>query len=397
MDVFEGQSLIMKILNVCDIMNPLYGGSVERSYQISFQLNNLGHEVDLLTTKWKLDKDYIKGIKGSKTFILKAIALRTGINPNLIPLGLNKWINSNLDNYDVIHISRNWSLLSSFIAIKAHQKGIPYVYSPMGFVSIINGSKLLKKVYKKLFTIPNLMNASAILTVAKEESKDIVQLGIDSSKVHLIPNGVIPKDFSYKDDILFRDSNELDKRKIILFIGRMDPVKGVDILIDAFSEMKDIHQDWCLVLIGTKTSYRKEMIKKSSNLNMDKNIIFLDPIFGDSKSSAYHAADFIVIPSLVDAMTIIAPEAACCKKPVLYTNTCDFSELSENGGGIEVDPSVSSIKKGLTLMINSDRLGMGEKGYNYVIENYDWKNLAPQYLKVFKSVVRDINIAGSIK
>ena len=48
-------------------------------------------------------------------------------------------------------------------------------------------------------------------------------------------------------------------------------------------------------------------------------------------------------------------------------------------------------------MINSDRLGMGEKGYNYVIKNYDWKNLALQYLKVFKSVVRDIDITGRIK
>ena len=233
--------------------------------------------------------------------------------------------------------------------------------------------------------------------MAKQESKDIVQLGIDSSKVHLIPNGVIPQDFSFKDDILFRDSNKLDKRKIILFLGRMDPVKGVDILIDAFSEMEDIHQDWCLVLIGTKTSYRKEMIKKSRNLNMDKNIIFLDPIFGDAKSSAYHAADFIVIPSLIDAMTIIAPEAACCKKPVLYTNTCYFSELSKNGGGIEVDPSVSSIKKGLVLMISSDRFSMGEKGYNHVIENYDWKNLALQYINVFKSVIYDTSIVGSIK
>lgn len=368
-------------------MNPLFGGSVERTYQISYQLNNLGHEVDLLTTKWNLDEDYVKTINGGKCHVLDAFAVRNGINPNLIPLGLNKWMNRNIKNYDVIHISRNWSLLSSLVAIRAHQKGVPYVYSPMGFVSILNGSKLLKKVYRAFLTIPNLKKASAILTVANQEREDIVELGIEPSKIHLIPNGVIPDNFSFRSDSLFRRTHNLDSRKIILFVGRMDPIKGVHILIDAFSQMKDIHNEWCLALIGTETSYKKEMEVKSKNLNMEENIFFLEPMFGDAKSSAYHAAEFITIPSLTDAMTIIAPEAGCCKKPVLYTNTCDFPELAKNGGGIEVAPTVSSIKEGLALMMRADRPSMGQRGHSHVIENYDWRNLALRYIKVFESVI----------
>lgn len=149
----------------------------------------------------------------------------------------------------------------------------------------------------------------------------------------------------------------------MLFIGRMDPIKGVHLLIDAFNENINELEDWILLLVGTNTSYRQRMEEKVRSLQLSKSIFFLDPIFGDEKSDAYHAAEFIVIPSVKDAMTIIAPEASCCKKAVLITNTSQFSGLALCGGAIEVNPTIEGLSYGLRMLTQKDMSlsSMGKK------------------------------------
>ena len=378
----------MKILNVCDIMNPLYGGSIERAYQISKHMIDDGYDVDLLTTSWNIDHNYISNI-GGKKFILDVFGRKNSHNPKIIPKGIFKWIKFNIDKYDVIHVSRNWSLLASIVAMMARKKNIPYVYSPMGYVGSNNKSKLIKGLFRNLFTIPDIKGASACIAVSKEEEEDINNIVGNSNKTRLIPNGIILSSFDYQNNEAFRSENNLDQRNIILFIGRMESIKGVHLLIDAYSNLQEIHDSWCLAIIGTNTEYKKEMVNKTNELKMNGNIFFLDPLFSDKKSAAYHAAEVVAIPSLKDAMTIIAPEAACCKKPILYTNTCDFSGLAINGGGMEVDPSVDAIQSGLKAITRPDfnRIEMGQKGYNYVLKNFKWTELIKKYEELFKSSI----------
>jgi glycosyltransferase involved in cell wall biosynthesis len=308
----------------------------------------------------------------------------------LFPFGARKWLDQNISNYDVVHISKNWSLLANMTAAAAVKHNVPYVFSAMGFVAIHNRSRLLKQLYKKYLTIPLIRNASACIAVTNEEKDDLINAGAAPEKVHLIPNGIIPENFLYKDDDHFRQKYSLGNRKIMLFIGRMDPIKGVHLIIEAFGKLRDNLEDWCLVLVGTQSAYRKEMERKSVEMGLQYSIIFLDPIFGKEKSEAYHAAEFIVVPSVKDAMTIVAPEAACCAKPVLITNTSDFNELAQCGGAIEVDPTIDSLAQGLDLLTDSkcDRIGMGIKGFEYVVGNYKWEYQAQKYMALFNAVSR---------
>ena len=375
----------MKMLNVIDLMNPVFGGSEERTFQMSHHLGAAGIKVDLLTTKWCLDKEWASKLKSGNIYYVDAFFFRY-----LFPYGARKWLDDNISNYDVVHISKNWSVLAYLAARAAKKHNIPYVFSAMGFVSIHNRSRFLKSLYSRFITIPMITNAKACISVTKEEREDLLNVGADDKKVHVIPNGVIPEDFLIKDDDGFRKKHSLNERKIILFIGRMDPIKGVHLLIDAFNKKRDMHNDWCLVLVGTKSSYRKKMEQKVSAMNLNDDVIFLDPIFGEEKSIAYNAAEFITIPSLKDAMTIIAPEAACCAKPVLFTTTTDFSELSKCGGGIEVQPTVNGIKDGLDCLMGEDfdLSAMGAKGYKYVINHFKWEKIIVKFKEVFENVAK---------
>lgn len=375
----------MKILSVNDLMDPATGGgATDRDYQMCRHLALAGEEVDMLTTKWRFDKEYMSRLSGVNWHAVNAVYCRY-----LIPFGATKWLEQNISKYDVVHISKNWSLLANLAAVAAAKQGVPYVFSGMGNVVIHNRSKWLKLLYRKYLTIPLLRRASAFVAVTNEEKQDLVDVGVAPHSVRLIPNGIIPEDFLCKDDDRFRRRHNLTEGKIILFIGRMDPVKGVHLIIDSFQKNLSELEDWILVLVGTRTPYRNEMERKVAELNLRGRVFFVDPLFGDAKSEAYHAAEFIVIPSIKDAMTIIAPEAACCRKPVLITTTSEFGELAKNEAAVEVDPTIEGLSRGLHILTAADfdRERMGQRGYDYVVNRLQWKRLIQEYVDLFQTVL----------
>lgn len=374
----------MKILNVIDLMNQgSAGGSATRSYQMSRYLALGGEHIDILTTNWDLDIGYITKLTDVNWHSVNAVYCRY-----LFPIGAKAWLQKNISNYDVVHISKNWSFLASMAATVAFEHNIPYVFSGMGLVEMHNRSRLLKRIYKKYITIPMMHRAMACIAVTDDEKSDLINVGVLPERIHVIPNGVVLDDLLHQDDENFRLQHNLDGRKIMLFVGRMDPIKGVDLIIDAFERNRNQLDNWMLVLVGTETAYRKQMQEKVKTLNLAESVRFLNPLFGKEKSEAYHAAEFIVIPSIKDAMTIIAPEAACCAKPVLITNTSEFHGLAKCGGAIEVAPTVDGLSNGLNILTSDecDRNGMGKKGYDYVTNKFRWESLAIRYKNVFQTV-----------
>lgn len=342
-----------------------------------------GAQVDMLTTNWDLDIEYVAGLGGVKWHSVNAVHYRY-----LFPIGAREWLRQNIANYDLVHICKNWSLLAGMAASAAFSHGIPYVFSGMGLVSMRNRSRTLKWFFNKYMTIPMVHRANACIAVTDEEKDTLISAGVSSGRVHVIPNGIALDELSHRDSEHFRRQYRLDDRKIMLFIGRMDAIKGVSIIIDAFQRNRTKLSDWILVLVGTDTAYRRQMQQKVVEFDLTTSVYFLNPLFGEQKSEAYHAAEFVVVPSIKDAMTFIAPEAACCAKPVLITNTSGFGELARCGGAIEVDPTVEGLSGGLDILTsgNCDREEMGRMGYDYVAREFLWEKLALKFMEVFQSV-----------
>lgn len=144
----------------------------------------------------------------------------------------------------------------------------------MGLVDSKSRSTILKYIYKKIFTIPTIKHAKFCIAVTAEEKLDLIKCGALNENISIIPNGIVPNDFLSADNLGFRNKFGLGDKKIMLFIGRMDPIKGVELLIDAFTESIENFEDWILVLVGTNTRYRKKMEKKVHNLNLTEKIFF---------------------------------------------------------------------------------------------------------------------------
>jgi len=376
----------MRILNVIMCLNPIDGGgSVERVYQLSRYLALIGEDCTILTTKQGWDEEYIRKLGNVKVVALPYISSRFKI-----PIGIFGWLKRNIHNYDVVHLAMNWTVITACVYPFLRYYKRPYVYSAMGWLRIEGRCKLLKYIYRILFTKPMIRQANACIAITKREVGEYENLGVSREKISLIPNGVTIEPFlNFRDDDIFRTRYHIDSRPIILFIGRFNRIKGPDLLIEAFSKVSDTFSNYQLVIAGNDYGFLVELKRIAQLCRVDKKVTFLGPIFDKEKISAYRCADLVVIPSRFDTMTIIALEAALSGVPVLLTKQCDFNELQEEGAGLAVEASSEGLAEGLRTLLSKQKelKEMGRAGKEYVLKKYDWNYICKQFNEVFQKCI----------
>jgi len=375
----------MRILNVIMCLDPVGGGgSVERIYQLSKYLSLAGQDCTILTTRQGQDQEYIRKLGNVKVVALPYISKRFRI-----PIGLFGWLCRHIRDYDVVHLGMNWTLINAITYLYLRYYKLPYVYSAMGWLTIDGRSKFIKHIYKLFFTRAMVRQAKMCIAVSKREAGEYEKLGVERRNIFLIPNGLTTGPFkAVQNNEIFRAAYHIDSRPFILFIGRLNFIKGPDLLIQAFAGVQNDFCDYQLVVAGNNYGFLDELKRLVRLYKIDNKVTFLGPIFGEEKISAYRSADLFVIPSRFDTMTIVALEAAASATPVLLTKQCDFDELAQAGGALAVEATVKGLEEGLrTLLSDREKLRqMGRHAKEYVLETYDWNHVCSQWINVFEKV-----------
>lgn len=371
------------MLNVIMCLDPVEGGgSVERVYQLSRELALAGETCTILTTMQGWSDEHARALGNVKVVALPYLTKRYKI-----PLGLGRWLREHVRDYDLVHLSMNWTVISAITYLYLRIYRRPYAFSAMGFaVSLGTRSRLLKRVFRVLFTRPMATNACACIAVSAREVQDYEQLGVAQHRIALIPNAIPAESFvEYDDGRAFRARHGLERCPYILFIGRLHPIKGPDLLIQAFATIVKDFPDHRLIIAGNNYGFLSDLERLARSHDVLERVIFRDPIFGDEKKSAYRGAELFVIPSRFDTMTIVALEAAALGAPILLTNQCDFGALQDAGGAIAVDANVEALAAGLVNALNRpDLREMGSRGRQFVLRSYRWDSVRDQFISVFK-------------
>jgi glycosyltransferase involved in cell wall biosynthesis len=377
----------MRILNVIMCLDPVGGGgSVERINQLSKHLSLMGEDCTILTTRQGWNEEHVLKLGNVKIVALPYLTERFKI-----PLGLFGWLNKHLLDYDVVHLTMNWTMITAVTYLYLRYFKRPYVYSAMGLINPpAVRSKLIKHVYQILFTKSIIRHAKTCIAITKREVNDYESLGVDRTKISLIPNGITTEAFLVDHtNEAFRSRYHIDSRPFILFIGRLDPIKGPDLLIKAFAAISDDFSSYQLVIAGNNYGFLDELKPLTQLYKINNKVTFLGPVFGMEKKSLYRSADLFVIPSRFDTMTIVALEAAASGTPVLLTKQCDFDELQEAGGGLAVEASVEGLEYGLRkLLSNPEELKqMGIHGKEFVLKKYRWDYVCKQFKEIFQKCI----------
>jgi glycosyltransferase involved in cell wall biosynthesis len=177
--------------------------------------------------------------------------------------------------------------------------------------------------------------------------------------------------------------------RVALFLGRIYPVKGLPMLIEAWARVRP--HGWVLRIAGPdEAGHRREVERRVSAVGLNHVVDFRGPLEGHSKESAFAEADLFVLTSYSESFGMGIAEALAHGLPVLTTTGAPWPMLPKEGCGWWVDPTVDCVTEGLrqATSLNSESLReMGEKGRALVTAEFSWKSVAARMLTNYKKIV----------
>ncbi len=297
---------------------------------------------------------------------------------------------------DIIHLMNHWSLLNAVVYFIARRQKKPYVMCAAGALQVFGRSQVLKRVYNVIVGRRIVRNAAYCIAITPEEVGQYVSYGVDSERVGVIRNGITHEHVSMRDDGQFRRRWGLGRYRIILFVGRLNYIKGPDLLVRAFCNLKSDLHEYQLVLVGPDEGMLSVLRTMVDESGMTDRVHCVGYLSGVAKAYAYNACELLVIPSRQEAMSIVVLEGGVTGKPVLLTDQCGFDAIREIEGGLVVAASVEGLQKGLLEMV-SDRRRMAAMGANlrrHIEEHYLWQSLVSEYLKLYERLLDKLDGEG---
>ncbi len=374
----------MKVLHVTAIIDPVAGGGIaERTFQIARFMERAGVKSVVLTLDLGLSAERIEALTPASLTALHCVMPRFYLF--LVPepriRELVRWA-------DVVHLVGHWTVLNALVSREARKQGKPYVVCPAGALPIFGRSPWLKAAYNRLVGKRMVRDASGCVAIAVNEFAHFTDYGVPPERVTLIPNGVDPDEFSDSDSDSFRRRFGLPPAPLVLFLGRLAPIKGPDLLLRAFQSIAASHPAVHLVFAGPDGGMLGELRTAASQGSSAERVHFIGPIRGAEKSRACHAASLLAVPSRQEAMSLVALEAGICGTPVLITDQCGFDEIGSAGGGLVVRASEDGLVKGLrTMLASPDELAaMGARLRQLTLSRYLWNGIVQQFVNLLSQI-----------
>ncbi len=375
----------MNVLNVNMSLDPILGGgTVERTIQMSREMSRNGVKTVILTTDIGLSEEYTKNADGIEIITLPCLVKRF-----YFPKFSYKFIKELVAKSDVVHLMGHWTCINALVYYAARQVKKPYVVCPAGALPIYGRSQILKKLYNFIIGKEIIRNAEVCIAIAANEEAHFNAYGIGADKISFIPNGINCEDFKAGDGNAFRSKYNIGSHPFILFMGRLNHIKGPDLLLLAFCEARAGLEGYHLVFAGPDDGMRVELQNTAAQFSLRDRVHFVGYLGGEDKAAAYQGAELLVIPSRQEAMSIVVLEAGISGKPVLITDQCGFNDITVINGGIVVPASVEGIQKGL-IEIFKDEEKMHYMGQNlkiYVENNFTWKIAGKKYMQLFQKIL----------
>ena len=385
----------MKILQITPAFIPSeFGGIKIQSYYLSRELVKRGHEVTVYTSnarnsRTNLDRKGLYDIDGVKVVYFNNYLSNRWFLLFFTP-GIVKSLRDELKKYDIVHQHG----IRTFQSIAAHyycaKYEVPYVLSPHGSLPQINNWVFLKKTYDYVLGNKVLTKASKIIATTPAEADQCRKLGVKESKIVQSTNGINIDEYEQLPERgVFRKHYQIREKRIVLFLGRIHKIKGLDILAAAFAELLRGGEDVRLVIAGQDYGYSAEFKKILRMLNVENKVTFTGFLSGRAKIQAYVDSDVYVLPSVYESFSTTVLEALACGTPVIVTDRCYIADVINGQAGLVIPYDKEQLRNALLHTLSDDkmRLQFGDKGKLLVREKFDWKKIAEQIEGVYQAIL----------
>lgn len=312
---------------------------------------------------------------------------------------------------DILHSHGLWTYTSVVSMNWQRKTGKPVIIHPHGMLDAwaLKNSKWRKRLAMLFYERRNLEQAACIRALCQSELESIRALRL-RNPVCVVPNGInLPELPSFKDD------RQSPRRKLLLYLGRLHPKKGIDLLVQAWAGLKQTQDlsDWTLAIAGWDQGGHEDELKNLATasrlawsdlrdqpdpvafLQQAPNdlppLVFTGPCFGEAKSRLYQESDAFVLPSFSEGLPMVVLEAWSHAKPVVMTPMCNIPEGFAASAAIRVEPTIPSVTaglQGLAGMSEDARRAMGACGRRLVETQFAWNGVAKRMQEVNFWLVR---------
>lgn len=373
-----------------------HGGPVVTNHCLAKALQELGHDVSILTTdidgdaRLKLDS-YDTQWDGVPVRYCRCSRLPLPYYSSEMYSVMQKQ-----DRPDIILLSSSWTMYGLTVGRFCHKHYLPYIVYGHGSHDPyrMSDGALKKKLFWQLFDSRLYRRADALIALTETEKQHFQKLRANS-RIEVIPNGVSLAERDHVDSVDDGSGVEglLQDKKYILFLGRIAPVKGLDMLIKAFASMDSRLSNLALVLAGPdEDGYLAKIKQMIAESGLNDRVIFTGSVAGNTKRYLLKNAWLFALTSYGEGLPMAVLEAMACSVPVLITHPCNIPEVARCHAGMVVEPQVPEIIAGLNhLLLQADRQQMGENGEKLVAEKFTWQQVARQTQLLCQQILQEKN------
>lgn len=284
---------------------------------------------------------------------------------------------------DVIHVNGIWSFHIYAAYRAAHALRIPYVIAPHGSLAptALAFSLSKKAVAGWLYHNRCLRKAVLMLASTANEAQEFCAFGL-TQRTEIVANGIDT------DGLVTSAAGHRSQRNVILSLGRLHRIKGLDLLIRAWAEVEGDFPDWELVIAGPDSYGHLAELQALVAKFCLARVSFPGAVYTDVKFKLYADAAIFILPSRADNFALTVVEALMAETPVLAAQTTPWQTLEDKGCGwwVPLDDLKDALVAAMSLPA-ADRAAMGRRGRAWAESEYTWPRVAERLRTLYAGLI----------
>lgn len=388
----------MRILQIVPSISLVYGGPSQMVLGLSTALASQGVEVTVLTTdsngdtgQAPLDVPLDKPVEqdGYQVRYFHCSPFRR----YKFSLDLLRWLWQNAQEFDLAHIHALFSPVSTAAATVCRQRKLPYILRPLGTLdpADLQKKRRLKQIYATLLERPNLASAAGIHFTSAQEAKISERFGTDAPDL-VVPLGVALPAMPPKGRARAKWGIPEDQ-PLVLYMSRIDPKKGLDLLIPALERLLAEGVNFHFVLAGANPQdpdYQNQIQKQVKASPLASRTTITGFVTGELKAALLQDADLFVLPSYYENFGIAVAEAMAGGTPVVISDQVHiWEEVKEAEAGWVSPCEVNALTERLreALQNSGERQRRGGNAQTHALEHYSWDAIAQQMIQAYRQIL----------